>query len=452
MIHMSYVYVIWFIYLKPDFRLAECKRPVVVSSLDSGPLPTKTIRGIEPENDRKGASNMNFKRHLMQIASLLAFTISTANAFADPHSDGLELGKSNLSKLSSKVNNANAQGMPHYTNNPPQSQSFGSASLFDVGVTRINTCKTATHGTDQIANQECDAVNFLAKNPQEKVKFPVSPTDPIISGIGDTINNAKGGDLTNACTTKTTTTPDIYSTEVCNEYNLSEAKACTMGQIVQVDAKSNYQCNVTKNAVQTYTCDNYIAVACPQKPTYCDAGGITTGSVTKSTGAATVSFVPPYLDFYQRINTINTRETSTFQFNIENINLVSVFRLVYVQQDNWLGLKINGKLVKVFRAQLPDSLAYAATGVNIVWSGGRPYVDIGVGQLFTVEPGLYPLTLAVDLDMRQYLKAGNNTIEFILANGNSYGIGEAKFEVKQLCQPCTETWVDQCAVFSARSQ
>lgn len=388
----------------------------------------------------------------ISTATMVALAMSMGQVNADPHSDGLELGKNNLNKLSSKVNNSNAQTMPHYTNKPPQSQNFGSSDLFGVGVTRINTCKTETHGPDQIANQECDAVNFLAKNPEQRTKFPVDPNDPIISGIGDTINNAKGGDVTQVCTTKTTTTPDIYSTEVCNEYNLADAKACTMGQVVQVDAKSNYQCNVTKNALQTYTCDAYISVACPQVPAYCDAGGITTGSVSKSTGTATVSFAPPYLDFYQRINTVNTRETSTFQFNIDNINLISVFTLVYVQQDNWLGLKINGKLVKVFRAQLPDSLAYAATGIDIVWSGGRPYVDIGVGQLFAVEPGLYPLALAVDLDMRQYLVSGNNTIEFILANGNSYGIGEAKFEVKQLCQPCTETWVDQCSDFWSRSQ
>jgi hypothetical protein len=160
-------------------------------------------------------------RKFISIATIAVLAMSLGQVQADPHSDGLELGKNNLNKLSSKVSKSNAQTMPHYTDKPPQSQNFGSTDLFGVGVSRINTCKTSTHGPDQVANQECDAVNFLAKNPEQRTKFPLNPNDPIISGIGETINNANGGTATDACGTKTTTTPDIYSTEVCNEYNLS---------------------------------------------------------------------------------------------------------------------------------------------------------------------------------------------------------------------------------------
>ncbi|MQT92696.1 hypothetical protein [Pseudomonas helleri] len=220
--------------------------------------------------------NLNWK--IISAAGLLALMMSSGQAFADAHSDGLALGKSNLNKLSSKVNNANAQGMPHYTNNPPQSQNFGSSSLFDVGATRINTCKTAVAGSDKVSNQECDAVNFLAKNPENRTKFPIDPHDPIIKGIGDTINNAKGGDVNQACTTKTTTTPNLYATEVCNEFYLSEPKLCTMGQVVEVTANANFLCNVTKNALEYKNCDNALIVSCSPPVDGCDNGGIIPGS------------------------------------------------------------------------------------------------------------------------------------------------------------------------------
>lgn len=47
---------------------------------------------------------------------------------------------------------------------------------------------------------------LLGKEPYERVKVDVDENDPIISGIGEIINNAKPGDITENCGTKTTTT------------------------------------------------------------------------------------------------------------------------------------------------------------------------------------------------------------------------------------------------------
>ena len=390
----------------------------------------------------------------VSTATMIVLAMSLGQVNADPHSDGLELGKNNLNKLSSKVSNSNAQTMPHYTNNPPQSQNFGSTDLFGVGVSRINTCKTATHGPDQVANQECDAVNFLAKNPEQRTKFPVDPNDPIISGIGDTINNANGGSATEACGTKTTTTPDIYATEVCNEYNLSEPKSCSMGQVVNVDAKANFQCNVTSNALENINCDKYLVVTCPANPSFCTAGGITPGSVQKSTGTASITFSPPYLDAIQVINTQGRRETSTFTFNITDVSKIGMFRLTYAQYDNWLGLRINGRWVRVFMGGLTDAQSWATDRLDIVSSGGKAYVDIGNGSLYGIEPyypwgGIY--AGSYDIDLKTYLTTGTNTIEFIVVNGTYGGVGEAKFEVREFCNPCTQNWVDQCSTLYNRT-
>ncbi|WP_432263231.1 hypothetical protein [Cupriavidus sp. TMH.W2] len=176
-------------------------------------------------------------------------------ALADPHSDGLTFGKGQLDKLNGNVTSQNAKDAPFYTDKPPQAGSFGGSSLFDVGVGRINTCKTAVHGPDGVANQECDAVNFLAKNPQNRIKVDVKPNDPILKGIEDTINNAKPGGINdNGCIQKTTTTPDQHSTEVCNEYNVRNDQICTMGQVVQVDAQSNYLCNKNFSQYEPRSC------------------------------------------------------------------------------------------------------------------------------------------------------------------------------------------------------
>ncbi|WP_413460615.1 hypothetical protein [Herbaspirillum huttiense] len=192
------------------------------------------------------------------------------NAFADAHSDGVALGQSQLNTISGQVNSGNAQKIPFYSTNPPQAASFGGASLFDVGLNRINTCKTAVHGSDQIANQECDAVNFLAKNPQQKVTYPINANDPIIKGIGDVINNASGS-TNSTCTVKQVTDPDQTALFVCNEFLLADRNQCTLGRVVDVTANANFQCNVTENALDTYTCTRSASVS-PNTQLSCTPG------------------------------------------------------------------------------------------------------------------------------------------------------------------------------------
>ena len=312
--------------------------------------------------------NLNWK--IISAAGLLALMMSSGQAFADAHSDGLALGKSNLNKLSSKVNNANAQGMPHYTNNPPQSQNFGSSSLFDVGATRINTCKTAVAGSDKVSNQECDAVNFLAKNPENRTKFPIDPHDPIIKGIGDTINNAKGGDVNQACTTKTTTTPNLYATEVCNEFYLSEPKLCTMGQVVEVTANANFLCNVTKNALEYKNCDNALIVSCSPPVDGCDNGGIIPGStqgdmyttwgpIGGGNYALQFGVIGDNYWYGGYMGVLNVR---TLQFNINNVSTVTQFMLANVWYDDYLMVQVNGAVV--FNGPYGGSRAAAKTECN----------------------------------------------------------------------------------------
>ncbi|VVP32267.1 hypothetical protein [Pseudomonas fluorescens] len=343
---------------------------------------------------------MKQNRKMIAGLGLLALVMSSGQVIADPHSDGLALGKSNLSKLSSKVNNANAQSMPHYTNNPPQSGNFGSSSLFEVGVGRINTCKTAVAGSDKVANQECDAVNFLAKNPENRVKFPVSPNDPIIKGIGNTINNATGGNVDQVCTTKTTTTPDIYATEVCNEYNLSEAQSCSMGQVVQVDADSNYLCNTTHNSLQTLDCHR------GAKPTILQAPQAMNYSVDQGQN------VPGYTSL-------------TFNMNMPVTGTPERFTLTAYQVDNNGQLWINGTVVyqNIFPAwagrDLRNSYLKENSRTGAFTLVDQNNINIGAFSDDNCNPGCRGL--APNLDITQYIHEGNNDITLVCINANKIG-------------------------------
>lgn len=400
---------------------------------------------------------MKLKRLSLSLAGVLTLIISAGQVYADPHTDGLELGKSNLSKLSSKVNNANAQSMPHYTNNPPQSQNFGSTSLFNVGANRITTCKTAVAGSDKVANQECDAVNFLAKNPENRTKFPVSPNDPIISGIGNTINNAKAGDVSQACTTKTTTTPDIYALEVCNEFYLSDPKSCTMGQIVEVDANSNFQCNVTKNAIETLSCDNVLVVQCSTPVDGCDNGGIIPGTTQgdmyttwgpTGNGNYALQFGVIGDNYWNGGN--GTVYDRSLQFQIKDRSTVTQFMLSNVWYDDYLMVRVNGNLV--FNGPYGGSSLTLGSQMCGTPREGRypcPKVSVGNGSLYQPEQGASQVG-APGVDLRPYLVDGVNTITTRTIVG---GLGESALSIqaRMMCPgSCTFNWDNQCTTLQSR--
>ena len=399
------------------------------------------------------------KKSLTTVSSVIGIiallTVPTYSA-ADPHSDGLSVGKSNLNKLSSKVTSSNAKGMPFYTDKPPQSSQFGSSSLFDVGVGRINTCKTNVPGSDKVANQECDAVNFLAKNPEQKVKFPVNPNDPIISGIGEIINNAKPGPVTDACVTTTTTTPDIYATEVCNEYLLSEAKSCSMGQIVEVDHNTNYQCNITKNILETFECDKALVVTCETPVDGCDNGGIIPGTtqgdmyskwIKSGNGDYVLQFGSIGDNYWY--GGAGKQYNRSLEFTIADVSQITKFTLSSAAYDDYLLVKVNG--VRVFNGPYGGSkLALVSRMCN---EGRDPCnrVDIGDGNTAHLPELGNSWKSSPNKDLVPYLKDGVNLIETISVVGGG-GETAIKMTTRMQCPAkCTFSWDDQCSTLDSRT-
>jgi hypothetical protein len=172
------------------------------------------------------------------------------------HDQGINFGKSTVNSSAANASPAKAQDTPYYNPNPKQGVGFSSTDIFGIGVSRINGCKTEAKGTDQMANQECEAVNFLAKNPDNRKRFQLPSNDPAILAGRDAINKAKLDTLSdNGCVMKTTTTPDEHRIESCNEYNPVANNDCIMGRQVVVDDYSNYQCDQTLNAYEYQKCN-----------------------------------------------------------------------------------------------------------------------------------------------------------------------------------------------------
>ena len=196
------------------------------------------------------------------IVTCLSVVAHAAGSSFDPaqltskHDAGIEFAKSQLDKSAANVNQNNAKSAPFYNPNPKQASGFSSTDIFGIGASRITECKTEGKGTDKVANQECEAVNFLAKNPDNRKRFQLPSNDPAILAGRDAINKAKKDTLSeNGCVMKTTTTPSQSRIESCNEYNPVESSSCIMGRQIVVDDYSNYQCDQTLNAYEYPKCN-----------------------------------------------------------------------------------------------------------------------------------------------------------------------------------------------------
>ena len=209
------------------------------------------------------------------LASLPAGATDVGSAYAD----GKTFGSSNQ-MTDADITGVDTSKVPNYNTSPPQTSLFGGPSLFQPGLDKINNCRTYTPTSDKVENQECEAVNFLAKNPYERKRMDIPVTDPIRSMNSASLTNAKdvlssfGMDLNGTpgqCQQVTRMTDPIYQNEVCYESAVVDTNVCTVGQVVEVDADTNYQCDQSYYSLQTATC-NKTAVVTVTSVSNCTSG------------------------------------------------------------------------------------------------------------------------------------------------------------------------------------
>lgn len=165
-----------------------------------------------------------------------------------------------------------------YSNTAPETALFmgGNGDTFTAGTAKITACQTGAANPDAFRQQNCDAINFMAKNPSTRPQFTISPTDTNIAASKAIEKNASTlaekslgfvnpnavGSFT-GCASKTTTTPPTYGIEVCYDAATATSQMCTIGRTVVVNANTDYQCNKTANVYGTQTCSRTAVVTIP---------------------------------------------------------------------------------------------------------------------------------------------------------------------------------------------
>ncbi|MBI5330059.1 MAG: hypothetical protein HZB71_05540 [Betaproteobacteria bacterium] len=175
-----------------------------------------------------------------------------------------------------------AATLPHYTTNSPvPSLMPGSVGLGGTGMGKIQACQGQN-------DTECAAVNFLAKNPDSRLRFNLDPaTDPTLRAGKQVLENpnavvgAGQEGMESVCSTKTVTVPVTYTTEVCNEYKTLDTQGCDRRLVVTVTipepipAIPSYYCN----AGRTLSGTSCIVTPISATPIYsCPSGSSLSGT------------------------------------------------------------------------------------------------------------------------------------------------------------------------------
>jgi len=179
-------------------------------------------------------------------------------------------------------------------------------------------------------------------------------------------------------------------------------------------------------------------VPAPESAT-CSATGIVAGSAAINNGSYTFNFDGYNLTIRNNVTAKNSVTTATFSFSVASIDLIKQFRLTGIESDNWVGLTVNGQYIgthsRLFGGFNTESdrlvmeggyVRYSATGTHGPETGG----------------GFYS---GMDVDIKPYLKNGDNSIVINVVNGGGPGMGAAYFQARQKCPAlCEMKWVDYC--------
>lgn len=208
----------------------------------------------------------NQLRQFIWVVALCCSTIAFADQGA-AFQEGKTLGGgANTATFSGIGSGAAADKVPAYGSSPTEAQLYqgGQGQLTGPGIGKVQNCGGYTAGTNTIANQECEAINFLARNPQIRPQFNITQNDPMVIGAKNARDNAEsffqsigldgGAGTSSQCTTKMEVTPPQYSVETCSSASEISMQQCTMGRVINIDTDANFQCEQTINAYENLKC------------------------------------------------------------------------------------------------------------------------------------------------------------------------------------------------------
>lgn len=136
----------------------------------------------------------------------------------------------------------------------------GNGNPIGAGRTKANDCQTGAPNPDSFLQQNCDAINTMARIPQIRPTIAIPPSmfatsKNILANAPQLAASAVGSTGTggfSGCTNKTVLPPP--TTQTCNVFTGTPAQQCTVGQVVLVDAFHNYQCDKTNDIYSSQAC------------------------------------------------------------------------------------------------------------------------------------------------------------------------------------------------------
>lgn len=401
----------------------------------------------------------------------LMLALVSANAWA---ADGFQAYVGELGGLG-KAATQNMQKpqdyTPRYSDNPPMAEQYygGGVQLpTQYGEQKIAGCKNSKANPDLYLRQECEGVNFIANNHTPKPDVTISANEKLVKGMqtvagepAETLDryrwrypiNADGsvGEVPpEACPVTTIESPAVMVDKTCSQYTGAEMKICEAALKVNVDPNWNYSCLETKYQHSTHLCKKQLVVVC-ETGGDCTAAGVDIGSFQADThvkfqkvegGLYRLTF-GTIRDNYWGDGTYD-RELSLNLHNTQNMQTFSLIRAAY---DDWLIVEVNGKIV--YSSAQSDKRFYRADFGRGFWSRSVVLEEGTDRYLGGVERNTsWDKTL--DIDIRPYLKEGENTIWTRTLVGG-WGESAIVFNVQSYCEPkCHERWDNQCLEFEKK--
>ncbi len=393
----------------------------------------------------------------------LADSATTASAFAE----GQSVGNTGMNTANGAIANGGSN-VPNYTSQDGTLTPLyagGNGSLGPAGTGKEADCSTQPANPSAYWQQECDAVNYLAKKPENRM--PLTASDPIVTGSTGTISNPGTTTSTQDCHDVTSTIPATYKQATCEQ---------ALG-------------------TQTYTCNRIDDPICTEPYQSCANGGLVEGSFSGGFASRLASNSALWnfgadTGYHDNSGYYGSTAYSSMSFTIQNLSEIGTAVISQITANNSLrSVDINGVTVysdlsdggRVLQCGIGTGKD-STTGMTVNSAGDltASTKDWTVTELrdvcsdktaFTADGGVTeykagfhfgsyyegnPSTISPNTDIRPYLHEGVNTVEIQAAFGGygDEGGGEAKVQltVNQICTAtCTPNWIDQCSSFEQRA-
>lgn len=422
------------------------------------------------------------KRLLILSACLLA-AAACAQTLATPaeaFQAGKEFANQGKGAAARQVNGAAAAGaLPYYGTTAPESANFqgGRQLIGAAGTGKQIDCQTRQAGSG-FKQQECDAVNFMSKNPTSRPKFTLDKkTDPVLTGSRSVIEQpgAVPGASNQQCRVERIRNPATYLGETCTE----------------------------TQTLENLSCKRVLQVLCDAQRDGCDQGGIVPNSwagdmatslTPDGSGNYILQFGTIANNYWSGWGAVYDRHLS---FSLQDVKLITRFALTRAAFDDWLMVKVNDQLVYVgprggdrleIYSPLPVLEAANQRSCSSYWDetgSGWQCANTGDGSNAVSYPSCTAMAggwsctpgdgqtgmvrhcadcfsgpelktswdLGLDIDLRPHLRNGSNQL-FMRTIVAGRGEGAVQLTTRQLCpRNCREQWDNsQCAALEQRAK